>query len=158
MLTAVDSTAISIFVDILVELTNTVSVSEAKIQITLLIVRRGTSSSPSGHSRKIRDKNIRRNPQRGRHDMQCTNGLIIPNTFSNFFHNEWSRNLQSATSEIMALLFSTRVIFSRAISDYRNRQNSPKKSFAQTSLKLFADIWLLFNCLFIYFFVLAYFA
>ena len=44
VLTAVDSTAISIFVDILVELTNTVSVSEAKIQITLLIVRRGALS------------------------------------------------------------------------------------------------------------------
>ena len=34
-----DSIAVSIFVDILVELTNTVS--EANIQITLLIVRRG---------------------------------------------------------------------------------------------------------------------
>ena len=44
VLTAVDSTAISIFVDILVELTNTVSVSEAKIQITLLIVTRGALS------------------------------------------------------------------------------------------------------------------
>ena len=37
-----DSIAVSIFVDILVELTNTVS--EAKIQITLLIVRRGALS------------------------------------------------------------------------------------------------------------------
>ena len=44
MLTAVKSIAISIFEDILVELTNTVSVSEAKIQITPLIVRRGALS------------------------------------------------------------------------------------------------------------------
>ena len=39
-----DSIAVPIFVDILVESTNTVSVSEAKIQITLLIVRRGALS------------------------------------------------------------------------------------------------------------------
>ena len=37
-----DSIAVSIFVDILVELTNTVS--EAKIPMTLLIVRRGALS------------------------------------------------------------------------------------------------------------------
>ena len=39
---SLDSIAVSIFVDILVELTN--AVSEAKIQITYLIVRRGALS------------------------------------------------------------------------------------------------------------------
>ena len=59
VLTAVDSIVISIFVDILVELTNTVSVSEAKSQRTLLIVRRGALSMTGKQIWLIQDELIK---------------------------------------------------------------------------------------------------
>ena len=41
-LTSLDSSAVSVFADIFIELTNTVSVSDNKIQITILILWRGS--------------------------------------------------------------------------------------------------------------------
>ena len=44
--TFLDSIAVSVFADIFIELTNAVSVSDGKIQITILILRRGALSTP----------------------------------------------------------------------------------------------------------------
>ena len=44
---SLDSIAVSVFADIFIELTNTVyTVSDGKIQITILILRRGALSTP----------------------------------------------------------------------------------------------------------------